>query len=58
MICWRATSGSTPSSNVSVTSDSPNREIERSRNNPGTPLSVRSSGIETRRSTSSDGWPE
>jgi len=29
----------------------------RSRNSPGVPFSARSSGIETRRSTSSAGWP-
>ena len=30
----------------------------RSRNRPGVPFSARSSGIETRLSTSSAGWPE
>ena len=56
-ICWRASRMSTPSSNVIVTTDRPNSEIDRWWIVPGTPLSARSSGIDTRRSTSSAGWP-
>ena len=46
-----------PSSNVRVTNDRPNSEMLRSRNRPGVPFNARSSGIETRRSTSSVGCP-
>ena len=53
----RALKLSASSSNTIVTTESPNSEIERSATRCGSPLSAFSTGMVTKRSTSSAAWP-